>query len=70
MNFFPHSIPYKCLICEDTIKPGWLKSEDDPHICDKRSCWEKFLPTDMVKKHLTFPDRYTILKRQHEIRSQ
>jgi hypothetical protein len=55
----------KCVVCQDVIDQEWLQSDpvdEIPPLCRKKSCWEKFLPTDLVKKFFSSKNRYQILK--------
>jgi len=66
----------RCSVCEEVIDLEWLKTTIEVPLCRKRSCWEKFLPMDIVNKFfrnyeksgteipgvLKPNDRYRILK--------
>ena len=58
----------RCSICDDPIDEDWADNNFTEHpLCRKKSCWEKFLPSDLVKKY--FPPaltRYELLKKEKE----
>ncbi len=54
-----------CEICGDPIPENWLKGENDFLVCKKKSCWEKFLPPELVDKFLKSKSRYDILKEEN-----
>jgi hypothetical protein len=56
------SVKCFCEICGDEIPKGWLNGENDFLVCQKKSCWEKFLPPDLVEKFLKSKSRYDLIK--------
>jgi len=51
-----------CVVCEDTIPEGWDTPSDMPALCNKKRCWEIFLPVDLSKKYFTMKTRFDLLK--------
>ena len=54
-----------CEVCGDEIPKDWLNGENDFLVCKKKSCWEKFLPPDLVDKFLKSKSRYDLLKEEN-----
>jgi len=54
-----------CEICGDKIPKDWLNGENDFLVCKKKSCWEKFLPPDLIEKFLKSKNRYEILREEN-----
>lgn len=61
----PVTARYYCEICGDVIPREWLNVGEDFLVCSKKSCWEKFLPPDLVEKFLKSKSRYDLLKEQN-----
>jgi hypothetical protein len=54
-----------CEICGEPIPKNWLDGKNDFLVCKKKSCWEKFLPSDLIERFLKSKSRYEILKKEN-----